>query len=117
MRTIGSVAAACLLLTPLTGCGSIPADASVKDFCKKGESFSASTTFETGRKRAETLADVGTPKGIDKAARKGFEQLIDRVTSSDNGADFKKKAKKLNASERANLEALSAYIEKTCKID
>ena len=114
---MGSVAAACLLMTALAGCRSIPTDASVKDFCAKGEAFSASTTFEAGKKRAEALADVGTPKGIDKAARKGFEQLISRVTGAEDGADFKKKAAKLNASERTNLEALSSYIDKTCQIN
>ena len=108
--------AACGAAVAVSGCSGIPKDASVKDFCVKGEKFSASKTFATGKKRAEALADVGTPKGIDKDARKGFEELIDRVTSSDNGSDFKKKADKLSDAEARHLRALDGYIKATCDL-
>jgi hypothetical protein len=109
-------AAACLAMSVLAGCGGIPDDASVKDFCAQGEKFSASKTFATGKERAEALADTGTPKGIDADARKGFEELIDRVTSSEDGADFKKKADKLTDAEARHLRALDGYIKDTCDL-
>lgn len=108
--------ATCLAASVVAGCGGIPEDASVKDFCSRGEKFSASKTFATGKKRAEALAETGTPKGIDADARKGFEELIDRVTSSENGADFKKKADKLSDAEARHLRALDGYIKKTCDL-
>src|SRR5437899_606901 len=54
-------AATCLGLALLAGCKHVPADASVKDFCSKGEKFSASTTFEQGVRAAEGLRRTGTP--------------------------------------------------------
>lgn len=110
------VAAACAATGLLAGCGGVPTDASVKDFCAKGEKFSASQSFATGQERAEDLADVGTPKGIDEDARKGFEELIDRVTSADDGTDFKKKADELSDAEANHLRALDSYIKATCDL-
>lgn len=119
MNRIARIAAAgavCLAVGSVAGCRNVPEDASTKDFCSKGEKFSASTTFEAGVKAADKLAEVGTPKGIPKDARDGFVELIDRVTDAKNGADFKKKAAKLSTKERKHLEALSSYIQKTCDL-
>jgi len=102
------------LAVGLGGCRDIPASATVKDFCSAGEKFSASTTFKQGVSSAKKLQDVGTPKGIPKAARDGFVQLIDRVLKAEDGQDFIKKSKKLDKTEQANLKALDAYIKKTC---
>lgn len=109
-------AATCLGLALFAGCGHVPAAASVKDFCSKGEKFSASTTFEQGVKAAKELRDTGTPPGIPKAARQGFLELINRVLGAKDGADFKKKTQNLSTSERTHLEALSTYIAKTCDL-
>ena len=120
MNRLPRVVAVCATLLAVglvTGCQKIPEDASTKDFCSNGEKFSASTTFEAGVKAAEKLRDVGTPAGIPKGARQGFVELIERVTEADDGADFKKKAKKLSAAERRHLEALSTYLAKTCDLN
>src|SRR4051812_7637592 len=100
----GATRAVTVLLTAslavgLGGCKDVPTSASVKDFCSAGEKFSASTTFKQGVSSAKKLSDVGTPKGIPKAARDGFVQLINRVLDAKNGQDFIKKSKKLNATE------------------
>jgi len=105
-----------LAIVVLAGCRSIPEDASTKDFCSEGEKFSASTTFEQGVKAAEKLAEVGTPKGIPKSARKGFVELIDRVTGSKDAAEFNKKKNKLTAAEAKHLSDLSTYIKETCDL-
>jgi hypothetical protein len=114
---LGASAAAASVLLLATACSHIPADASVKDFCSRGEVFSASTTFTAGVKAARRLGETGTPPGIPDAARQGFVELIDRVTGSKSGADFKQKADNLSPAERVHLEALSNYIARTCHLD
>jgi hypothetical protein len=112
------LAAACALAaaTALTGCESIPEDASVKAFCTTGEKFSASTSFKEGVRTAEKLGEVGTPKGIPADARQGFVELVDRVTGAKSGADFKKRQAKLSKDEKEHLRALDSYIQKTCDL-
>lgn len=111
-----AVFGALLAMLALAGCQDVPENASKKEFCSEGEKFSASTTFEQGVKAAERLAEVGTPAGIPKSARLGFVELIERVTESKNGAEFKKKTKELSDEEGKHLMDLSAYIDKTCDL-
>ena len=113
-RRVTTVLVAVVLTTGLSGCQDIPKTASVRDFCSAGEKFSASTKFDQGVAAAKKLADTGTPKGIPRAARDGFVQLVDRVLDAKDGQDFIKKSKKLDATEQKNLRALDAYIKKTC---
>lgn len=99
----------------LAGCGGgIPTDASVKDFCAAGERFSAATKFDEGTKAAERLRDTGTPEGIPKDARKGFEEVVSLVTKAKDAQHLQKRYEKLTAKQKKSVEALDAYIEKTC---
>lgn len=113
----GAVIVACLLLA---GCGggegkhTIPADASVKDFCKASQTFSKATKFSEGVKDAHKLRDTGTPKGIPAGARDGFEVVVALVTDSRNQADLEKRYQKLTAKQRKSVEKLDAYIRKKC---
>lgn len=114
--TSGAVLGTLLAMLALAGCQNIPDNASKKQFCSEGEKFSASTTFEQGVKAAKRLAEVGTPKGIPASARDGFVELVDRVTGSKDGVDFRKKAAKLTDAEAKHLADLSAYIKETCDL-
>lgn len=116
----GRVAALVLLTAlsalTLTGCQDIPEDASKAAFCQAGERFSAleKVPFSEGEAAAKALAEVGTPADIDKPAREGFVELIDRMDSSDNAAEFLKKSRSLGSKETEHLTALTAYIRLTC---
>jgi len=105
---------ALVLAVALSGCENIPKSASKKDFCSAGERFSASTTFKQGVSAAKKLSSVGTPKGIPKRARDGFVELIHRVLDAKNGPDFMARSKRISHDEQLNLQALDAYIKKTC---
>lgn len=100
----------------LTGCEDIPQDASKADFCLAGERFSAldKVPFSEGQAAAEALAEVGTPADIDKSAREGFVELIDRMDSSDNAAEFRRKSGSLSITEAEHRTALTAYIQMSC---
>jgi hypothetical protein len=109
----GAIIAGCALLAGCGG-GGIPEDASVKDFCKAGDSFSKATKFPDGVKAANGLHDTGTPKGIPHDARDGFELVVRLVTDSDDQADLEKRYKKLTATQKKSVQQLDAYIAKTC---
>lgn len=115
---LGLVVSALLASAALAGCGGedIPENASKKDFCSEGEKFSASTNFAEGVTAAKKLAEVGTPKDITTGARAGFVELVERVTGSKSGADFKKKQAKLSKTEAEHLSDLNEYIQKTCDL-
>lgn len=100
----------------LAGCGSsgIPTDASVKSFCKASEKFSTASEFDAGVKAAEKLHDTGTPKGIPKDARSGFELVVGLVTDAKDRSDLEKRYNKLSTAEKKSVEALDTYINKTC---
>lgn len=115
MQSVRAWAAAVLATVAVAGCGGgIPTDASVKDFCAAGERFSEATKFDEGIKAAERLRDTGTPKGIPKDARAGFEEVVSLVTGSKDTKDLQKRYEKLTTAEEKAVEALDAYIEKTC---
>lgn len=113
--------AALVLLTAvaavgLTGCENIPEDASKAAFCQAGERFSAlqDVPFSEGQAAIKALADVGTPADIDKPAREGFVELVDRMKSSDDAAEFLKKSQTLSAKQSEHRTALTVYIQLTC---
>ena len=110
----GAVIAGCVLLVGCGGGGGIPEDASVKEFCKAGDTFSKATKFPDGVKAANELHDTGTPKGIPDDARDGFELVVKLVTDSDDQADLEKRYKKLTATQKKSVQQLDAYIAKTC---
>lgn len=115
-RALGGTVVAGVASLVLAGCQSIPEDATVKAFCSEGEKFSASTNWKDGVAAAKKLEATGTPAGIGADAREGFVELVNRVLDSDNGGDFRAKTKGLDQGERKRLEALSAYIAKTCDL-
>ena len=108
----------CLLLA---GCGdgdddgknNLPADASVKDFCKGQrqvlQGHEALRRGEGGRRAARH-----PPRAIPADARHGFELVVELVTDADDRADLEKRYKKLTARQRKSVEKLDAYIEKAC---
>ena len=112
-RAAAAVVAGCVLLA---GCGGseIPDDASVKKFCKAGDTFARAKKFSDGVKAADDLQDTGTPKGIPGDARDGFELVVELVSRSDNQADLEKRYKKLSAKQKKSVEELDAFIAKKC---
>jgi hypothetical protein len=100
----------------LAGCGGsgIPADASVKDFCKAGDSFATATKFSQGVKAARKLHDTGTPKHIPAGARHGFELVVGMVTDAKDQSDLEKRYQKLTAAQKKSIADLDGYIAKTC---
>jgi len=115
-RRLGAVAvvAACVLLVGCGGEGGIPANASVKEFCKAGDTFAKASEFSAGVEAADRLHDTGTPKGIPSDARDGFELVVQLVGDSKNQADLEKRYKKLTTKQKKSVEELDAYIAKTC---
>jgi len=111
-----SLAVAITSATLLAACGSsgIPTDASLKAFCKAGQTFSTVTKFGDGVKAADKLHDTGTPKGIPADARDGFELVVQLVTDAKNQADLEKRYNKLTDKEKKSVNALDTYIAKSC---
>jgi hypothetical protein len=115
-RRLLSLGAAFASGAVLVGCGSagIPADASVKDFCTASNKFATVTKFADGVKAADKLHDTGTPKSVPADARSGFELVVRLVTDSKNQAGLEKSYNKLTDAEKKSVDALDAYITKTC---
>jgi hypothetical protein len=111
---VTAACAALLATAALAGCGGIPKDASVKDFCAAGNKFSSATTYAAGVKAAKSLHDTGTPKKIPASARKGFEVVVEMVTGSKDTKDLQKRFAKLSAAQKKSMDNLDAYIRKTC---
>lgn len=115
MRAVRASAAAVLAAVAVAGCGGgIPTDASVKDFCAAGERFAEVTEFDEGTEAAERLRETGTPEGIPKEARDGFEEVVTLVTGSKDTEDLQQRYDKLSDTQQKSVEALDTYIEKTC---
>lgn len=106
------------LAVTLAGCRHIPKDATVKDFCGAGEKFNALTkvSFAQGQAAIDRLANVGTPADIDKDARAGFVELIERMDKSENADDFRARTQKLTKEETEHRLDLYDYIQKTCTV-
>lgn len=93
-RPLAAAGATVLMAFALTACGggasSAPTDASKDKFCDTymavGEDMSGEPTEEQWNKakdQLKKLEDVGTPKGISKDAREGFEIFLDAVSDLD----------------------------------
>ncbi len=95
-------------------CRSVPTDAVNAEFCKAGAAFSESKGFSNGRKAAEALAKVGTPKDIPPSARTGFLELVERMADAQDGPDFRSRTRTLGQEESAHLLDLDTYIQATC---
>jgi hypothetical protein len=110
----GAVLAVALALTGCGGGSGIPDDASVKDFCKAGDTFAAATRFSEGVKAADKLHDTGTPKHIPAEARHGFELVVRMVTDAKDQADLEKRYQKLTTGQKKSIDKLDGYLTKTC---
>ncbi|MGD9962219.1 hypothetical protein [Nocardioides sp.] len=91
-----------------------PTDASKADFCKVITDSDAKTT---GEDIADTLSEVGTPKGITDEARSGFELFVKKVKDLDadaSSADFDKLQKSLSADELKEFTAFITYVSTEC---
>jgi len=115
-RRIGTWLGAAVLATTVAGCGGggIPTDASVKDFCKAGQTFAAANKFDAGVKAAKNLHDTGTPKGIPTQARSGFELVVKLITESKDQTDLERRYKVLSERQKQSVGSLDTYINKTC---
>lgn len=114
-RRAAAAVGGALLAALVTGCGGgIPTNASVKDFCKAGQTFAAANEFDAGVKAAKTLHDTGTPKGIPADARSGFELVVQLITDSKDQADLERRYKGLSDKQKKSVESLDSYITKTC---
>lgn len=97
---------------------SIPKDASRADFCRAGENFSAlkDVPFSEGEAAAKVLEETGTPDDIDKSARAGFVELVQRMNDSDDAGEFLRKSQNLGTKAAQNRTALTVYIQLTCML-
>jgi hypothetical protein len=113
-RTAAAVGCA-VLAVAISGCGGgIPTNASVKDFCKAGQTFAAANEFAAGVKAAKKLHDTGTPKGIPADARSGFELVVQLITDSKDQIGLERRYKGLSEEQKKSVESLDSYITKTC---
>ncbi len=98
----------------LSGCGGPPEDASKKDFCAQLKKVNSEKSWSKTKKSVADLKDIGTPKGISKDARTGFEELVGYTDAAKSREALVKKIEKLNKTDRAHLDAFDTYITKTC---
>jgi hypothetical protein len=105
------VGAAALSLLAAAACGS---STTVEDFCRAGDGFAKATEFDAGVKAAKRLEDTGTPDGIPEHARKGFDVVVGLVADAEDQADLEKRYSALTKSQKDTVDALDAYIAKTC---
>ena len=109
-RPLAAAGVAALLGLTLTACGnSYPEDASKKDFCGGLKDAFTVTTSVKGDEPSESewkkiqksygdLGDIGTPKGIGKDERTGFEVIVDAIT----GLDYKEAKKSFGNKDGSN---------------
>lgn len=117
VRSTVLVAATVLSLLTLSGCGQeIPRAADPKEFCSAGEQYSAlrQVPYAEALEAGDRLAEVGTPVGIDKPARQGFEELISRMKDSSDAAEFRQRTRDMSAAEKRRLMALDSFIQRVC---
>ena len=114
-RRFATALGSALVVTALGGCGGgIPADASVAEFCKAGETFARANAFDAGVEAADRLQHTGTPKGIPSDARDGFELVVRLITDAKDHNDLERRYKGLDQSEKKSVESLDRYITRTC---
>jgi hypothetical protein len=105
-----------------------PTDASVEEFCgtfldlieqasQAGSDISDADALELAKGAADKLSEVGTPEDMPEDARRGFETAIEKIRSIPDDATQKEMdaiAADLTADQQADLQALTAYVTKTC---
>ena len=105
-----------------------PTDASVEDFCgtfldlieqasQAGTDISDADAIELAKDAADQLSEVGTPEDMPDDARRAFETAIEKIRSIPDDATQKEMdaiAADLTEDQQADLQALTAYVTKTC---
>ena len=116
-RTV--VAALLMVLTGgLTACGdtsSTASGASQADFCRTFEHLGSDTSPE---RAADELSKVGTPAGIDSAARHGFEVLVAHLRDLPAGTQARQitqMVQGLNAQDAADVRDFITYYAGECQ--
>lgn len=97
----------------------VPSNASRADFCSAGQAFAKAqnddASFPKAKEAVAQLVKIGTPENMNAAARLGFIELIDRMNSSTDAPAYDELTRTINPTERDHLDALDAYIKKTCR--
>jgi len=105
-----------------------PTDASVEDFCgtfldlieqasQAGSDISDADAVKLAKDAADRLEEVGTPEDMPEDARRAFETAIEKIRSIPDDATQKEMdeiAADLTDEQQTDLQALSAYVSKTC---
>ncbi len=137
-RTRLSLASVTLLVGAMTaacgGASGAPADASEKDYCKAQNSLMDDIKVDVNNPSAavpneKDMADamhswgkrmekVGTPKGISKDARAGFETMLEQaadVTEKDlKSPDMSALEEDMSKDDEKNAQAYAEYATETC---
>ncbi|GAA3669082.1 hypothetical protein GCM10022237_31230 [Nocardioides ginsengisoli] len=132
-RPLAAAGVAVLLGLTLSACGgSYPEDASKKDFCGGLKDIATASTVKGDepneaewkkiQKSYGDLGDIGTPKGIGKDERAGFEVVVGAITDLDYNEAKKSFGDKDGSSDipgvskddQKNAEAFFVYAGKTC---
>jgi hypothetical protein len=105
-----------------------PTDASVEEFCgtfldlieqasQAGSDISDADAIGLAKDAADRLSEVGTPEDMPEDARRAFETAIEKIRSIPDDATQKEMdaiAADLTEDQQADLQALTAYVTKTC---
>ncbi len=142
MKRTPLLAALLLVLGLLAGCGSSdsstagdggsaggpPTSASVDEFCgafldliqqasQAGADLSDDDAIQLAKDLADKLGEVGTPEDMPEDARRAFETAIEKIQAIPDDAtqdEMQEAAEDLTEAQKADQEALSTYITKTC---
>ncbi len=105
-----------------------PTGASVEDFCQtfldliekssqQGADVSDADSVALAKEAADQLSEVGTPEDIPADARRAFEKAIELIRTIPDDAtrqEMDEIAADLTAEQQQDLQALTAYVTKTC---
>ena len=108
--------------------GGPPTNASTEEFCgtfldliekasQQGSDVSDADAVKLAKEAADRLEEVGTPEDIPADARRAFEKAIELIHSIPDDATVKEMdeiAADLTEEQQADLQALTAYVTKTC---
>lgn len=104
----------------LTAACGAPDDASTEDFCRVIQDLPAGDKPSQDEidDYVDELEDTGTPEGISKDARKGFETWSEVVADIDIGDSAEEIQKKINdeleGDRELQVQALFEYVAKNC---
>ncbi|MCL8026794.1 hypothetical protein [Nocardioides bruguierae] len=120
-RSLASVLAPLALVgVLLAGCGSDaedtagPEDASTSAFCSAWSSLDVDAADDT--EATDQILDTGTPSGMGKQARRGYEAIVGALESgdADNALDA---LDEVDDDEATDLAAFLSYLTTTCAED